>query len=296
MKLAKLKKTLAVMLSAAMVFSAVPVTAMADVVESEAIEVSGAEETVESEDAATEEVDAEIEESDESQDVEVSGVEEETEAVEELDAVEEDVEGDGETVAEGTYDFTDKNAAYYKKAAADISIPGLALGLTGTDNATGHGVHAKENDTITFNLESAATITLNNCGYSAAADHYFTAEGLTPTEKAYTIEGDGSNGKSTTFNVAAGGEFVVKVAASQLYLHSIDITYIEETVAAGTYDFTDKDAAYYKKAAADISIPGLALGLTGTDNATGHGVHAKENDTITFSLESAATITLNNCG
>ncbi|MBR4175198.1 MAG: Ig-like domain-containing protein [Lachnospiraceae bacterium] len=303
MKLAKLKKTLAVLLSAAMVFSAVPVTAMAEEVESEAIEVSGAEETVETEEAATEEVDAEIEESDESQDVEVSGVEEETEAVEELDAVEdndaveEDVVGDGE-IEEGEYDFADSTKAYYKKSPADINIAGLTLNFTGGQQDSGHGPHGKANDTAVLKLKSAAKVTFTICGYSSINSPYITAEGYTPTIKdtSAILTGDDKNGKVISFDVSKGGDFTAKVDNGQLYLHKINVEYSEETIAAGEYDFADSTKDYYKKNPAEINIPGATFNFTGGQQDSGHGPHGKAGDTVELSLETAATVSFTICG
>ncbi len=132
MKLTKLKKTLALLLSAAMVFSAFPVTAMAD---TESVAVGGAEETIEASDdaeAATEDVDAEVEESTESQDIEVFGVEEDADDIDENNNAEKSsiiVDDREELVGKKeVFDFRTKDGGMYGNAEtlAPYNTPAVA--------------------------------------------------------------------------------------------------------------------------------------------------------------------------
>ena len=116
MKFTKLKKHLAVILSAAMVFSCFPATAMAAEPSDEAVAVeSGAEDEIVGAEAEVEPA-TEVKEAEISAAEEENIVEEEAEAVEEENdsAPEENVDGDGDTVDAGvyklyTYDTFDQN-------------------------------------------------------------------------------------------------------------------------------------------------------------------------------------------
>ncbi|MBR0149589.1 MAG: Ig-like domain-containing protein [Lachnospiraceae bacterium] len=269
MKLAKLKKTLAVMLSAAMVFSAVPVTAMADVVESEAIEVSGAEETVETEEAATEEVDAEIEEATESQDVEVSGVEEETEAVEELDAVEEDdlvyisseealseesVLGSGSAYGTVTWDWTTDGAGDNAKA---VNIQGADA--TGTFVADTTDL-TEEFSTLRVSAAVAGTnikLAYNAAGYAQFnKDTKITVplgEGVStvtvvayPGQYKYKVDGDAANANTYTMTktLDAAGSIDI-VATGTAYLYSISVaTTMKPVFGTVKWDFAGDQKSF----------------------------------------------------
>ena len=148
MKFTKLKKHLAVILSAAMVFSCFPATAMAAEPSDEAVAVeSGAEDEIVGAEAEVEPA-TEVEEAEISAAEEENIVEEEAEAVEEeIDsAPEEDVDNDG-TVAEGVYDYT--------KKSADPGYAGIS-GI-GTRHSEDHGFYLA-NSKVTISLSGNASL------------------------------------------------------------------------------------------------------------------------------------------
>ena len=252
MKFTKLKKHLAVILSAAMVFSCFPATAMAAEPSDEAVAVeSGAEDEIVGAEAEVEPA-TEVEEAEISAAEEENIVEEEAEAVEEeIDsAPEENVDNSAGFIAAGKYIFgytaTQNNDTPYKTVDAIKAIPGLSVENDNGHNGQ-HGLVAKNGTKVNLRLSGKANVIIEGCqhGNESLAAFVGSTEYTPSVVAASGIDGRimADNGRIYTIKSVGPGELSLNFSATE-YIHGITVQYFQKSFAAeGAADFTDAPSA-----------------------------------------------------
>ena len=202
MKLTKLKKHLAMLLSAAMVFTCLPATAMAAQADDDLVEEGAVIEDVEDEEAS-----------------DVSAIEEAVDSVSNNTA--------SGNAAEGVYKFTS-----YKTVPDDIK----GIEFVGfSAHSGGHGPTGGKDSKVKISLEKKAMVIIEACEYGKGAE--VTASSGKVTKEEVVGEAKADAGATYTIREAEAGVLDVTFGGT-VYVHAITVMYPIAPAAEGVHSFT----------------------------------------------------------